>query len=343
MPGRRARPSPPRARRRVTRSPWAGRLLAAAVEVQERPAGAADARGCARGPPPPARGSSPSRGARPARSSPPRAAACGDRSPGPAAGRRPRPGGPPRAQLPARPRGHRSSRVPRSARGTTTSRPANGAGRRATYFDASPPRSLPDVDLSGAGEVGGHQPGDRVGVGDDERLPDDGVRRRCDRRRRRAAGTAWSAGTRRGCLGPRLHDEPRGGAVVDDVELMLHVAVRAQDERQRGLAGREPGQPLGREVVQPGQAVRTRDRHDAPVRQVDGGPTLRQMTLLAQGIAEVPGDPGIGAVVRRRDGDTSARGLGRHRGSSPSGTKSRSLQRAHSPCTETWAMSVRNP
>ena len=87
-----------------------------------------------------------------------------------------------------------------------------------------------------------------------------------------------------------------GLAVVDELQVVLDVAVRAEHERLRGHSGREPLQRLGGEAVQPGQPVRPGDAHDRAVRQVDLGGTGGEAPLLAVGVAVVRGDPGVRGV-----------------------------------------------
>jgi hypothetical protein len=68
---------------------------------------------------------------------------------------------------------------------------------------------------------------------------------------------------------PRLDVRQDGLAVVDQVQVVLDVALRRQDQRLRGHAGLQGGDVLREQVVQPAQPVRAGDAQDAAVRQVD--------------------------------------------------------------------------
>ena len=91
-----------------------------------------------------------------------------------------------------------------------------------------------------------------------------------------------------------LGDDPRARAVIDHVQLVLDVAVGAQDERESRLPRRQVLQLSGGETVQPRQAIGSGDGHDAVVRQVDAAPPLREHPLLGERLSVVPCHPGVG-------------------------------------------------
>src|SRR5690606_21254034 len=97
-----------------------------------------------------------------------------------------------------------------------------------------------------------------------------------------------------------LGDEPRRRAVVHDGRGVLDVSLRREHEELRRRARGEGREVLRRDGVQPAQAVRTRDGHDAEVRLVDDGAARPQGALLARRVAVVPRDALVGA--RRGDG-----------------------------------------
>ena len=78
------------------------------------------------------------------------------------------------------------------------------------------------------------------------------------------------------------------------------------------VSGREAGEHLGGDRVQPGQPVGAGDRHDPAVGQVDGGEALGEQPLLAQRVAVVRGDARVGAVGRDGAGRRE-QGAGRDR------------------------------
>ena len=235
-------------------------------------ADAAGGRGCAPARRPPGRGSSPSPGARPAPIQP---TSCGSvrwsvsrPSRGTAAATRSASS----AQVPAP--GRQRERGPAARRaGRSTSRPANAAGRAGTYFGASPPRSLPASTWPRAGEVGGHQPGRRVGVGAPRPAP---------RRRRGRSLTSATSTRSRNCIDPQVRRPVRRRARA---RTMIHAVAPSSTSAaraRRGRAGcriRASADPPGASPstcwvvrsLQPGQPVGPRDGDDAAV--ATGRPT----------------------------------------------------------------------
>ncbi|GAA3051024.1 hypothetical protein GCM10020000_35190 [Streptomyces olivoverticillatus] len=100
-------------------------------------------------------------------------------------------------------------------------------------------------------------------------------------------------------LGAGLGVDPGRLPVVDQVERVLDVAVRGEDQRLGRLAGREIADVLGDEQVQPAQPLGAGDGQDAPVREVHETGAAGERALLAEQIAVVRGD----AFVRTLGGD----------------------------------------
>ena len=84
--------------------------------------------------------------------------------------------------------------------------------------------------------------------------------------------------------------QPHCGSVVDQSQVVLHVAVRAEDECLGGGTGREVLQVLGGEAVQPGQPVLAGDAQHSPVGAVDQAGREGKRALLRIGVAIVRGD-----------------------------------------------------
>jgi hypothetical protein len=89
----------------------------------------------------------------------------------------------------------------------------------------------------------------------------------------------------------RLDVNPGRGAVIGQRQMVLEVALRAEDERLLGAAGAEPLQVLAGQAVQPGQPIGPGDLDYASVRPVDQGRPLGHDALLAHRVAVVRGDP----------------------------------------------------
>lgn len=70
-------------------------------------------------------------------------------------------------------------------------------------------------------------------------------------------------------LGAGLHMGPYGRAVVDEVQRVFDMAVRGEDQRFGGLAGRQRAHVLGEQQMQPAQPVLTGDGDDTAVGEVD--------------------------------------------------------------------------
>lgn len=77
---------------------------------------------------------------------------------------------------------------------------------------------------------------------------------------------------------------------------MLDVTVRGQDQRLGGLAGREVGDVLGEQKVQPAQPVLAGDGDDPAVREVDETGAVGQRALLTEQVAVVTGDVFVHAL-----------------------------------------------
>ena len=79
---------------------------------------------------------------------------------------------------------------------------------------------------------------------------------------------------------PRSADDPRGVVVVGDVQLVFHVPMRTQDQRQGRSSRQQRLEVLRGEAVQPRQAIRTRHPDNTHVRQIDGRRAFPQRALL---------------------------------------------------------------
>jgi hypothetical protein len=93
-------------------------------------------------------------------------------------------------------------------------------------------------------------------------------------------------------------------AVVDTAERVLDVALRAEDQCLGRGTGRQPGEVLGRQRVQPGQAVGALEPDDVAVREVDEAVAVLERALLLVEGAVVGGDRGVDAVTGYRSGRT---------------------------------------
>ena len=87
---------------------------------------------------------------------------------------------------------------------------------------------------------------------------------------------------------------------------MLHVAVRAQDQHQPRLPGREAHQVCRGEAVQPAQAVGTGDLEDVAMAEVDDPDASHEVPLLGQRVAVVPGNGLVDRSGWGRDGAQGA-------------------------------------
>ncbi len=131
-----------------------------------------------------------------------------------------------------------------------------------------------------------------------------------------------------------LHQRPSGAGldvgpdrlpVVDQVERVLDVAVRRQQQRLGRHAGLEVLDVLRGQRVQPGQPVGAADPDHRAVRQVDRRLAGDQGALLAERVAVVRGHAGVGRVGRTAPGrDSSGLVMSRTPGS---GRRSRSAPR----------------
>src|SRR5258706_659102 len=89
---------------------------------------------------------------------------------------------------------------------------------------------------------------------------------------------------------------PRVRAVIDQAEMVLHMTVRAENQRLPGAAGRQVVELLGADAVQPGEPVLASDPDHVPVRAVDEAGRIRQCPLLCEAITVVRGHAHVGFV-----------------------------------------------
>jgi hypothetical protein len=66
-----------------------------------------------------------------------------------------------------------------------------------------------------------------------------------------------------------LRDDPSGDSIVDEVEFILHMTVRTEDQGEGARTRGELLQVLRGQGVQPGESIRSRHRHDVEVGEVD--------------------------------------------------------------------------
>ncbi|CAM5607122.1 hypothetical protein SPURM210S_04485 [Streptomyces purpurascens] len=92
-------------------------------------------------------------------------------------------------------------------------------------------------------------------------------------------------------------------AVVDEIQGVLDVAVRGEDQRLGGPAHGQLAHVLGEQQVQPGQPVLAGHSDDPPVREIDET-AVGEGTLLAEQVAVVGGD----AFVHALGGDGAGQG-----------------------------------
>ena len=107
-----------------------------------------------------------------------------------------------------------------------------------------------------------------------------------------------------------VDDEPRRLAVVEDRRRMLDAAVRVEDEQFGARAGREGGERLRGQGVEPGQAVLARDREHPSVAERHDGRAARKSSLLGERLAEVQHSPFVrhcAGNLREHGGHQSAR------------------------------------
>jgi len=96
--------------------------------------------------------------------------------------------------------------------------------------------------------------------------------------------------------GAGLDLNPRRLSVVDEQQVMLNVALRAQHQRLRAYTGREFVESLRGQIVQPRQSVGAAHPNHVAMRQVDHPGDGGQMSLLADRIAIMRGDTGVRRV-----------------------------------------------
>jgi hypothetical protein len=87
-----------------------------------------------------------------------------------------------------------------------------------------------------------------------------------------------------------LDVRPHRRAVVDEVQGVLDVAVRGEDQRVRGAARRQLADVLGEQQVEPAQPVLAADGDDTAVGEVDEAASRGEGALLAERVAVVRGD-----------------------------------------------------
>ncbi len=116
---------------------------------------------------------------------------------------------------------------------------------------------------------------------------------------------------------PRLHVEPGGFAIIDQVQRVLDMPSRAEDQGFGRAVRRQSLQVLRRERVQPAQPVTATDADHRPVREVDDSFAARQEPLLAIRVT----------VVRRHTSIRSVRGYGARPAQQGAGHCAQSRQR----------------
>lgn len=77
---------------------------------------------------------------------------------------------------------------------------------------------------------------------------------------------------------------------------MLDVAVRGEDQRLGGLAGREVADVLGEQQMQPAQPLGAGDGDHAAVREVDEAGAVGERALLPEEVAVVGGNAFVGGL-----------------------------------------------
>lgn len=77
---------------------------------------------------------------------------------------------------------------------------------------------------------------------------------------------------------------------------MLDMAVRGQDQRLGGLAGRQIADVLGEQQMQPAQPFGAGDGDHATVGEVDEAGAVGEGTLLPEEVAVVGGDAFVGSL-----------------------------------------------
>jgi hypothetical protein len=96
----------------------------------------------------------------------------------------------------------------------------------------------------------------------------------------------------------RFDVDPRVCAVIDQAEMVLHVTVRAENQRLPGAAGHQVVELLRADAVQPGEPVLAGDPEHVPVRAVHHSGRVGQSPLLGEGITIVRSHAHVGCVSR---------------------------------------------
>ncbi len=91
-------------------------------------------------------------------------------------------------------------------------------------------------------------------------------------------------------LGAGLDMGPDRLTVVHQIERVLDMAVRGEDERLGGLMRRQVADVLGEQQMQPAQPVLAAHGDDAAVREVHESGAVGKGTLLTEQVAVVGGD-----------------------------------------------------
>ncbi len=110
-------------------------------------------------------------------------------------------------------------------------------------------------------------------------------------------------------LGAGLDMGPGRRAVVHQVQRVLDVAVRGEDQRLRGLARGQLADVLGEQQMQPAQPVRAGHGDDPAVREVDETGAVGERALLAEQFAVVGGDTFVHALGGDGTGQGQQRAL----------------------------------
>ncbi len=97
-------------------------------------------------------------------------------------------------------------------------------------------------------------------------------------------------------LAARFGVHPGRLAVVDEVDRVLDVAVRGQDQGLGGVAGREVADVLGEQQMQPAQPFGAGDGDHAAVGEVHEAGAVGEGALLTEEVAVVRGDAFVGGL-----------------------------------------------
>ncbi len=94
-----------------------------------------------------------------------------------------------------------------------------------------------------------------------------------------------------------LDVRPHRIAVVDQLQMMFDVTLRAQDQRLRTGSRGEPVETLRRKVVQPSQAIGATDADDRAMGKIHESIARCELPLFAEWITVMRGDAGVDSAV----------------------------------------------